>query len=246
MSLLSNGLELLELGVTAWREIINANFQKVYSKIEIDSKVTTLNSSIDTLNNNKASKATTLAGYGIKNAYTKEEIDIFISSLGTINQPTTVVFGLIWNQTADTYKRIQKNIDTTGMDTNSEFSSWLSTTAIRLNDNDVSSNSTLTSFLNSSADLPFSGIKRYIINNDGTEAQLFNADSYTHTDNAGILSTQQVMVKIPKFHYIQARIVDSGSTYHIYAIANSEFTIDLYNDFGFASPTITVWMIWLH
>ena len=46
MSLLSNGLELLELGVTAWREIINANFSKLYTKAEVDEHITAALSNI--------------------------------------------------------------------------------------------------------------------------------------------------------------------------------------------------------
>jgi len=37
MAVLSNGLETLELGATAWRLIINSNIEKLYSKIEADS-----------------------------------------------------------------------------------------------------------------------------------------------------------------------------------------------------------------
>lgn len=36
MARLSNGLETMELGVTAWRVIINDNFTKLYTKAEID------------------------------------------------------------------------------------------------------------------------------------------------------------------------------------------------------------------
>lgn len=43
----------------------------VYTKTEIDGKVSTLENSI----NGKATKSTTLAGYGITNAYTKTETD---------------------------------------------------------------------------------------------------------------------------------------------------------------------------
>lgn len=33
---LANGLETMELGVTAWRVIINDNFTKLYTKAEIE------------------------------------------------------------------------------------------------------------------------------------------------------------------------------------------------------------------
>ncbi|MDA3046693.1 hypothetical protein OFO10_05930 [Campylobacter sp. VBCF_06 NA8] len=36
MARLANGLETMELGVTAWRVIINDNFTKLYTKAEID------------------------------------------------------------------------------------------------------------------------------------------------------------------------------------------------------------------
>lgn len=39
MAILNNGLETMELGVTAWRVIINENFSKLYTKDEIDSKL---------------------------------------------------------------------------------------------------------------------------------------------------------------------------------------------------------------
>lgn len=48
-----------------------ANSADVYTKTEIDGKVSTLNTSI----NGKATKSTTLSGYGITNAYTKTETD---------------------------------------------------------------------------------------------------------------------------------------------------------------------------
>lgn len=36
MAILPNGLETLELGVTAWREILNSNFTKLYTSGQID------------------------------------------------------------------------------------------------------------------------------------------------------------------------------------------------------------------
>jgi hypothetical protein len=84
-------------------------------------------------------------------------------------------------------------------------------------------------------------MKRYVINKAGAEVKAYNANSYTHADQTGVTATQQVMVKIPAFHYIQARIVDGSTTYMLFAIANSSFTLDAVNDLGFASPTITMW-----
>ncbi len=48
----------------------------VYTKTEIDNKVSTINSAID----GKATKATTLSGYGITNAYTKTETDNLLNA----------------------------------------------------------------------------------------------------------------------------------------------------------------------
>jgi hypothetical protein len=49
------------------------------------------------------------------------------------------------------------------------------------------------------------------------------------------------MVKIPAFHHVQARIVDGGKTYMLFAVANSSFTLDALTDLKLASPTITLW-----
>lgn len=48
----------------------------VYTKTEIDNKVNTINSAID----GKATKATSLSGYGITNAYTKTETDNLLNA----------------------------------------------------------------------------------------------------------------------------------------------------------------------
>lgn len=53
-----------------------ANASSVYTKTEIDSKVSTINSAID----GKAAKATSLSGYGITNAYTKTETDNLLNA----------------------------------------------------------------------------------------------------------------------------------------------------------------------
>lgn len=52
-----------------------ANKSEVYTITQIDNKVTTINNAIDT----KATKADTLAGYGITDAYTKTEVDAKIA-----------------------------------------------------------------------------------------------------------------------------------------------------------------------
>ena len=53
-----------------------ANASSVYTKTEIDGKVSTINSAID----GKAAKATSLSGYGITNAYTKTETDNLLNA----------------------------------------------------------------------------------------------------------------------------------------------------------------------
>jgi hypothetical protein len=53
-----------------------ANSADVYTKTEIDGKVTTINNAIS----GKAAKATTLSGYGITNAYTKTETDNLLNA----------------------------------------------------------------------------------------------------------------------------------------------------------------------
>lgn len=52
-----------------------ANASEVYTKSDIDTTVSGLNTAID----EKATKATTLAGYGITDAYTKEQVDAKIA-----------------------------------------------------------------------------------------------------------------------------------------------------------------------
>lgn len=198
-----------------------------------------------TINNslsNKADKATTIEGYGIINAYTKTETDALVASASTaIEKTTTPILGLIWNQTDDTYKRIGKNINYLTIDGFNEFSSWRSVTAERQNDSDTVSPSPLTAWLDTSANLPYSGMKRYVISNTGTEVKAYNANSFSHADQTGVTATQQVMVKIPSFHYVQAKIVDSGKTYHLYAVAKEAFTLNAITELGFSFPTVTVW-----
>ena len=155
-----------------------------------------------------------------------------------IETNSSPVFGLLYNLTDDLYKRVGKNINYFTIDGFNEFSAWRSPTAERQNDADTASPSPLTAWLDSNTNLPFSSMKRYVINNTGTEVKEYNANSYTHADQTGVTATQQVMVKIPAFHYIQARIVDGGKTYQLYAIANSSFTLDAVNNLGLANPTI--------
>ncbi len=39
MAILQNGIETVELGATAWRVIYNSNFEKLYTKTEVDQKL---------------------------------------------------------------------------------------------------------------------------------------------------------------------------------------------------------------
>ena len=167
--------------------------------------------------------------------------DQILLASAAIEQTTTPILGLVWNQTDDTYKRIGKNINYTTINGFNEFSAWRSVTAERQNDNDTVSSSPLTTWLDTSTNLPFSSMKRYVIDNTGAEVKAYNAYSFTHADQTSITATQQIMVKIPHFHYIQAKIVDGGKTYHLYAVAKSAFTLDALGDLGFIAPVITVW-----
>jgi len=170
--------------------------------------------------------------------YVDEQILIVNAS---IEKTTTPIIGLIWNQTDDTYKRIGKNINYLSIDGTGEFTSWKSPTAERQNDSDTINGSPLTTWLDTSTNLPFSSMKRYVIDNTGAEVKAYNADSFTHADQTSITATQQIMVKIPQFNYIQAKIVDGGKTYHVYAVAKSAFTLDALSDLGFMAPVVTVW-----
>lgn len=175
-------------------------------------------------------------------ASTKKYVDDQILLVNaSIEQTTTPILGLIWNATDDTYKRIGKNINYLSIDGFNEFSAWISVTAERQNDNDTVFSSPLTKWLDETANLPFSGMKRYVVDNTGAEVKAYNANSFSHADQTGVTATQQVMVKIPSFCYIQAKIVDGGKTYHLYAVAKSAFTLDALGDLGFMAPVVTVW-----
>lgn len=174
--------------------------------------------------------------------YTKVQTDALVASVTTtIEKTTSPMIGLLYNSTDDTYKRIGKNINTLTIDGFNEFTAWRSPTAERQNDNDTVSASPLTAWLDTSANLPYSGMKRYVISNTGTEVKAYNANSFSHADQTGVTATQQVMVKIPSFHYIQAKITDGGKTYHLYAIAKAAFTLNALTELGFNTPTVTMW-----
>ena len=94
--------------------------------------------------------------------------DVCTGGTGATNVVETTsspVFGLLYNLTDDLYKRIGKNINPLTIGGFNEFSAWRSPTAERQNDADTASPSPLTAWLDSSTNLPFSSMKRYVINN---------------------------------------------------------------------------------
>ena len=95
-----------------------ANSSNVYTKTEIDGKVTTINNSINTKANSadvytktevntelakKANTATTLSGYGITNAYTKTEIE------GLLDDKADAATTLAGYQISDAYTKTEVN-----------------------------------------------------------------------------------------------------------------------------------------
>ena len=73
-----------------------------------------------------------------------------------IETNSSPVFGLLYNLTDDSYKRVGKNINYLTINGFNEFSAWRSPTAERQNDADTASPSLLTAWLDSSTNLPFS------------------------------------------------------------------------------------------
>jgi len=177
----------------------------------------------------------------LKEGYSKTQIDTLLSNLNIIEQTSQPIIGLLWNKTDDTYKRIGKNINTQSIDGFNEFSAFRSGTAERQNDGDTASPSALTKWLNETSNLPYSFMKRYIVNNTGVEVKAYNADTFAHVDQTSLLVSEQIGVKIPKFHYIQAKIVDGGKTYHFYALSNTVFAFNVKTELGFTNPTVTLW-----
>lgn len=169
----------------------------------------------------------------------RAELDALSGGAGDIELSTKPVLGLIWNKTDDTYLRIAKDVNIQRVQGYGEFSTWKTNSSDRQNDNDTGVASPLTKWLDTTANLPYSSMKRYVINSTGTEVKAYNADSFSHADQTGLTATEQVMVKIPEFHHIYATIVDSGKTYVLQAIAKETFSLDL-ADYDFINPVITV------
>lgn len=103
-----------------------ANASNVYTKTEIDGKVTTINNSINTKANSadvytktqvntelakKANTATTLSGYGITNAYTKTEVD------GLLDDKADAATTLAGYQITDAYTKTEVNTIQTNLQT---------------------------------------------------------------------------------------------------------------------------------
>ena len=168
----------------------------------------------------------------------RAELDALSGGAGDIELTTAPMLGLIWNQTDDTYLRIAKNVNVQRVQGYGEFSTWKTNSSDRQNDNDTGVASPLTKWLDTSANLPYSSMKRKVVNTLGVEAREYNADSFAHPDQTSITATEQVMVKVPEFHYIDVTIVDAGKTYVLKAIAKETFSIDLAN-YDFISPVIT-------
>lgn len=120
---------------------------------------------------------------------------------------TSPVYGLIWNQTDDTYKRF-------GTGT-TEDTVWLSPTAARLND--VHTNNDPVTLLFDRPTTVQGNMKRVIQNDDGSVAGLYSG--------AAITATQQVTVQIPKCHYINVDIVANSKTYRVVAFSLRAFTL---------------------
>ena len=128
------------------------------------------------------------------------------------------VYGLIWNQTDDTYKRF-------GTGT-TEDTVWLSPMAARLND--VHTNGDPVTLFFDQPTTVQGNMKRVIQNDDGSVAGLYSG--------AAITATQQVTVQIPKCHYINVDIVANSKTYRVVAFSLQAFTLFL-ADLGLSSVT---------
>lgn len=144
------------------------------------------------------------------------------------------VFGRIWNISDDVYKRI--GLDQTQLDgfTLSEFDNWYSPSAPRVNDNDTSSPSSLTSYLDASADLPFKFIGRKVVSNTGV------VTAFDHV--SAPLSTEQIMTEFPKLYYVDFTFTSDGKEYEVKATSLTHFSIDIASDLGFVyGGDINVW-----
>lgn len=159
---------------------------------------------------------------------TKVATTSFVNTAIKTYDASVGVYGLIYNQTADTYKRFG-----TGTTEDNQF---LSTLAGRLNDN--SNSDPVTSFFNKSTTVQ-GNMKRVVLSNAGTYVKDYNATSYAHIDQTGLTATQTVMVNIPKFYYINVDFAYAGAVYTIIAQSLNPFNIDL-STMGFIGATSIV------
>ena len=90
----------------------------------------------------------------------RAELDALSGGAGDIELTTAPMLGLIWNQTDDTYLRIAKNVNVQRVQGYGEFSTWKTNSSDRQNDNDTGVASPLTKWLDTSANLPYSSMKR--------------------------------------------------------------------------------------
>jgi hypothetical protein len=143
------------------------------------------------------------------------------------------LFGRIWNITSDTYKRVGLHYEDFNPATQNEFTTWLSPSASRVNDNDTSIPSDLTLELDTNTNLPFSYMARKVVDNTGAVSAFDHATAPT--------ATQQIMTEIPKCYYIDALIVSDSKEYDVKIVSKTPFSVDVLADLGFASVTsITV------
>lgn len=128
----------------------------------------------------------------------------------------STVYGLIYNQTDDTYKRF-------GTAT-AEDNVWLSSLAGRLNTN--SNSDSVTAFFNQTKTVQ-GNMKRVVVNNSGNYVRDYNANTWAHSEQIALSATETVMVRIPKFYYINVDFVYNTKTYTIIAQSLEEFSLDL-------------------
>lgn len=142
----------------------------------------------------------------------------------------STVYGLIYNFTDDTFKRV-------GTGT-SEDNVWLSTIATRMND--LFGGDDITSFFNKETTVQ-GNMKRVVVDNAGTYVKDYNATSYSHPDQTGLLATQSVCVQIPKFYYINVSFISNSKVYHLMLQSLNQFSFDL-ESIGFSSATSIIGM----
>jgi hypothetical protein len=169
------------------------------------------------------------------------DVTVDINSLGAMqSQLTTIlsgsisgyagaggssVYGLIYNKSQDTYMRF-------GTGTAEDYV-WISTVYPRLNDN--SNSDAVTTYFNQSKTVQ-GNMKRVVVDDQGNYVKDYTATNYAHPDQTSLTATQSVMVKIPKFYYLNIEFTFNGDVYNLFGQSLSAFTLDLAS-MGFASAT---------